>query len=59
MSKDYSKRFNAMLKYLKITRVDIARITGLEYRSVRNATRSGKFSRWAKLAVWVFEEMKK
>ena len=55
MSKDYNTRFNTMLKYLGITRKDVARITGLGYKSVGNRTRNGDFSNWAKLAVWVFE----
>jgi len=53
---NYSKRFQALLNYFNITRKDVAKITGLEYRSVRAKTASD-FSRWAKFAVWVFEEM--
>ena len=58
MSKDYNKRFNVMLKYLGITRVHVSKITGLSHQSVKNATISTNFSRWAKMIVWVFEEMK-
>ena len=58
MSKDYNNRFNILLKYFDITRRDVARITGFQYSALRNHTRAGNFSRWAKMIVWVFEEMK-
>ena len=38
---------------------DIVKITGLKYSSVRSKVTSNDFSRWLKVAVVVYETMKK
>ena len=59
MSRDYHRRYREMLDYMGIKNPKVAEITGLDYSTVRKATSiSGEFSRWAKLAVWVFEFMR-
>lgn len=60
MSKDYPKRYKAMLDYFGIDNHFVAEITGRKYSAVKDATysKTKAFSMWAKLAVWVFEEMR-
>lgn len=60
MSKDYPKRYKAMLDYFGKDNHFVAEITGRKYSAVKDATysKTKAFSMWAKLAVWVFEEMK-
>ncbi len=58
---NYPSRYRTMLRYLNIDNKDVSEITGRTYGTVRTETRPNtkRFPKWAKLAVWVFEEMKK
>ena len=57
---DYHSRFKAMKKELGLTNSDIAEITGNTKDSISTVTQpNNKFPRWAKLAIYVFENTKK
>ncbi len=57
---NYPARYKAMLKDLKINNKDVSDITGNSHDSVRSVVRpnTNGFPRWAKLAVWVWEQNK-
>lgn len=53
-------RFKTMKKYLGYTNKNVAEITGNTVDSIKSTTQpSNSFPRWARLAIVVFEEMKK
>ena len=56
----YSKKYKEMKKDLNLTNRDVADITGNTPDSIQVVTGpNGQFPRWAKLAVWVWEKMKR
>ena len=57
---NYPERYSAMLKTLKINNKKVSEITGRTHGTVRGAVmpNTKAFPKWAKLAVWVYEEMK-
>lgn len=57
MSKSDHTRYRSMLKYLNINNTHISKITGLEYKSVGNATVSNRFSGWLKVSLYVFDRL--
>ena len=57
---NWHNRFKEMKKGLGMTNKDIAEITGNEYNSVKSVTQPNKeIPRWLKLAIVVYETMKK
>lgn len=54
----YSKKYKQMKKDLNLTNKDVAEITGNTRDSVQVVTGpNGRFPRWAKFAIWVWEKM--
>ena len=54
----WKHRFNKMKQHFGWSYDDIAKITGNSSDSVRTVLNRKDIPRWAKLAVWVFEQLK-
>ena len=55
---NWHNRYKAMKKGMKLTNTDIAEITGNTSQSIDTVTQpNGKFPRWAKLAVVIYERL--
>jgi len=58
MKLNWHSRYKAMKKGMKLTNTDIAEITGNTPESIATTTQpNGKFPRWAKLAVFIYERL--
>lgn len=55
---NWSDRYKAMKKGLGLNNKEVGEITGNTEDAIKRVTGpSGRFPRWAKLAVWVYEKL--
>ncbi len=55
---NWHSRYKAMKKGMGLTNTDIAEITGNTAESIATTTQpNGKFPRWAKLAIVIYERL--